>query len=209
MSEIDYENIWTVPNMLCMTRIILTPYIAYLILQEEFNMAFVALVVAGVTDFLDGWIARTFESQASRLGSFLDPLADKVLITTVFLSLTFAQKLPVFLTFLVVLRDVVLFSAGLMIKMNSLPSSGRFWKLRDLSSTSVQLCPTFISKVNTAVQLITVAITLAASSEDIAHQCQPVVYSLWCLTGATTVASGLSYLLVKNTFKSVKRVPSR
>lgn len=210
MAERDHENIWTIPNMLCMMRIFLTPYIAHLIVHEDFNLAFFALVLAGLTDFLDGWIARTFVSQASRLGSFLDPLADKVLITTVFITLTFADRIPVCLTSLVVLRDVVLLSAGLAIKINSSPSPRKFRDLLDLSHTSVQLSPTLISKVNTAVQLITVAATLITSSEDFPYQCPAVIYYLWCLTGTTTVASGLSYLSTKKNFKSVKKAaPSK
>lgn len=70
---------------------------------------------------MDGWIARTWESQSSKMGSFLDPMADKVLIATLFLSLTYAGLIPVPLTSIIIGRDVLLVVAGFVIRYQSLP----------------------------------------------------------------------------------------
>ncbi|XP_012285459.1 probable cardiolipin synthase (CMP-forming) isoform X2 [Orussus abietinus] len=84
---IERENIWTVPNFLCIGRIISTPCLSYFILSQDYQVALWLLGFAGLSDFADGWIARTWSSQASKLGSFLDPVADKLLVGTLFLSL--------------------------------------------------------------------------------------------------------------------------
>uniref|UniRef100_A0A2M4CID8 cardiolipin synthase (CMP-forming) n=2 Tax=Anopheles darlingi TaxID=43151 RepID=A0A2M4CID8_ANODA len=74
---IERENVVTIPNLLCIGRILASPYIGYVILQSEFQLAMVLLIMAGLTDLADGWIARNWPNQASRIGSFLDPMADK------------------------------------------------------------------------------------------------------------------------------------
>ncbi|XP_046678498.1 cardiolipin synthase (CMP-forming) isoform X1 [Homalodisca vitripennis] len=151
-----------------------------------------------VTDFLDGWIARTFPNQASRVGSFLDPLADKVLITTLFLTLTYSGLMPIPLTLLVVTRDAILLSAGLYIRFHSLPPPRTFRRLVDLSHATAQLSPTLISKVNTAVQLITVGATLAATLLPFPHD--DLLILLWCFAASTTIASAMSYVFAKDTY---------
>lgn len=70
---------------------------------------------------LDGWIARTWKSQSSKMGSFLDPMADKVLIATLFLTLTYADLIPIALTGIIIARDVLLVVAGFVIRYRSLP----------------------------------------------------------------------------------------
>ncbi|OBS74206.1 hypothetical protein A6R68_15252 [Neotoma lepida] len=89
-----YENPWTIPNMLSMTRIGLAPVLGYLILEEDFNVALGVFALAGLTDLLDGFIARNWANQKSALGSALDPLADKVLISILYVSLTYADLIP-------------------------------------------------------------------------------------------------------------------
>lgn len=79
------------------------------------------LAFAGVSDLADGWIARTWTSQASKLGSFLDPVADKLLVGTLFLSLAWVGLIPVPLTCLVVTRDIALVTAASYIRYRSLP----------------------------------------------------------------------------------------
>lgn len=94
------------------------------ILENICTMAQIALwllAFAGLSDLADGWIARTWTSQASKLGSFLDPVADKLLVGTLFLSLAWVDLIPVPLTCLVVTRDVVLVTAASYIRYRSLP----------------------------------------------------------------------------------------
>ena len=88
------ENVLTYPNGLSLLRIGLTPVLSICILNHYYLTSLSVLLVAGVTDVLDGYIARTFPSQRSVLGSVLDPLADKLLIATLFLSLTKVSLIP-------------------------------------------------------------------------------------------------------------------
>lgn len=196
---IERENIWTVPNLLCMGRIITSPCLSYLIISEEYQIALWCLGFAGLSDLVDGWIARTWTSQASKLGSFLDPVADKLLVGTMFLSLAWVGLIPVPLTCLVVTRDVLLVSAASYIRYRSLPPPKTLLRYFDPTYATVQLAPTLISKVNTGVQLTLVASTLAAPIfHFVGH---PVLQGFCYLTAATTVAGGISYLLSKNTYK--------
>ncbi|KAK8383541.1 hypothetical protein O3P69_015774 [Scylla paramamosain] len=122
MDEIvERENIWTVPNLLCVSRIALSPYLCYLVLVADHQWALGLFLMAGATDMLDGWIARTFPSQASNLGSFLDPLADKVLVAMLFLSLTYMDLIPLPLTGLIIYRDVLIVGGASYVRYKSLP----------------------------------------------------------------------------------------
>lgn len=101
------ENIYTVPNALTVSRIAMTPAIGYLIVTHQFEPSLALLAVAGLTDVVDGWYARKF-NQHTFLGSALDPLADKVLMTVLAITLMQAGSLPVWLGSLVLGRDVLL-----------------------------------------------------------------------------------------------------
>ena len=117
----EKENIYTIPNALCFSRIALSPWIAYLISTgADYKVALAFFTYAGLTDLADGWIARNFKGQSSMLGSFLDPLADKILVMTMYLSLTYVDLIPAPLTALVVSRDVFLLFAGVCIRYMSL-----------------------------------------------------------------------------------------
>ncbi|GAB1286940.1 Cardiolipin synthase (CMP-forming) [Apodemus speciosus] len=157
-----YENPWTIPNLLSMTRIGLAPVLGYLILEEDFNVALGVFALAGLTDLLDGFIARNWANQKSALGSALDPLADKVLISILYISLTYADLIPVPLTYMIISRDVMLIAAVFYVRYRTLPTPRTLAKYFNPCYATARLKPTFISKVNTAVQLILVAASLAA-----------------------------------------------
>jgi len=200
---IEKENVYTIPNFLCVSRILISPYLGMLIVQAEFQFALAVLGVAAVTDLLDGWIARTWESQSSKMGSFLDPMADKVLIATLFLTLTYADLIPIALTGLIIARDVILVTAGFVIRYRSLPPPRTLSRYFDVTHATAQLAPTFVSKVNTGVQLLLVGSTLAAPVfQYVGH---PLLQSLWYITGATTIAAGLSYVISKNTYRFLNK----
>jgi cardiolipin synthase (CMP-forming) len=118
---IERENVWTVPNVLCVARGLLSPYIGYTIVCSDYTLAMGLLVFAGITDLADGYIARTWPSQASKMGSFLDPMADKLLMGSLVISLTYADLLPLWLTGMIVFRDLFLIGAGFVIRFKSLP----------------------------------------------------------------------------------------
>ncbi|XP_038206572.1 probable cardiolipin synthase (CMP-forming) [Zerene cesonia] len=153
---VEKENVFTVPNVLCVMRIAMSPYLGYVILQDDYNLALGLLTFAGITDLLDGWIARNWEGQASKMGSFLDPMADKVLIATLFICLTWQNLIPLALTLLIVGRDAALVAAGFVIRYISLPPPRTLSRYFDVTHATAQLAPTFISKVNTAIQLLLV-----------------------------------------------------
>ncbi|ELT88693.1 hypothetical protein CAPTEDRAFT_224166 [Capitella teleta] len=197
------ENIFTIPNMLTSTRIALTPYIGYLVLQQDFNLACSLFVFAGLTDMLDGWIARKFPSQTSALGSFLDPLADKFLVTILYFTLTMAHLIPAPLTFIVIARDVLLVGAASYVRYISLPKPITLTSYFNASRATVELQPMLISKINTALQLSLVAFTLAAPVVGFVDHW--ALQALWCTTALTTVSSGVGYAIYKNdTFKMIQ-----
>ncbi|KAG7273011.1 hypothetical protein CRUP_011895 [Coryphaenoides rupestris] len=163
-----HENPWTVPNLLCVCRIVLSPYLGYLIIHQHFYLSLALFTLAGATDLLDGYIARTWPNQQSALGSALDPLADKILISALYLSLTYAQLIPAPLTALVIFRDIGLIAAVFWVRYKTVPPP-----------------------VNTAIQLFLVAASLAAPVFK--YTDSPLLQSLWYITAVTTAASGYSY----------------
>lgn len=199
---IERENILTIPNLLCFGRGVMSPYLGYVIIDQDYRLAMGLLLFAGLTDLLDGQIARRWPSQMSRFGSFLDPLADKLLMGSVVISLTYVELMPLWLTSIIVFRDVFLIGAGFVIRYRSLPPPKTLTRYFDASHATAQLAPTFISKVNTAVQLATVTISLGAPIWDYVDH--PVLQGLWALTGLTTAAAAVSYLTAKDTYKFLR-----
>nr|XP_056712014.1 cardiolipin synthase (CMP-forming) [Euleptes europaea] len=186
-----YENPWTVPNFLSMARIGLAPVLGYLIVEEDFNIALGVFALAGVTDLLDGFIARNWINQKSALGSALDPLADKVLISVLYISLTYAELIPVPLTSMIVLRDIALIAAVFYVRYRTLPPPRTLSRYFNPCYATAQLKPTFISKMNTVVQLILVAASLAAPVFNYVDSVY--LQTLWCVTAFTTATSAYSY----------------
>ncbi|OQV12905.1 putative cardiolipin synthase (CMP-forming) [Hypsibius exemplaris] len=199
------ENIFTIPNFLCIIRIGLTPYVGYLVLNGEYNWACYIFAFAGFTDLLDGWIARRWVSQRSMAGSFLDPLADKLLVTTLVLTLTAVHLIPVPLTALIVFRDICLIAAAFVIRYRSLPPPITFKRYFDLTYASASLSPTTLSKYNTGVQLALVLATLGAPV--FGYVDHSALHALWYITAASTLASSASYMFQKDTFRYL--IPSR
>ncbi|MCJ8736732.1 hypothetical protein PDJAM_G00015890 [Pangasius djambal] len=186
-----YENPWTIPNILCMARIVLSPVLGYLIMEQYFHVSLGLFALAGATDLLDGYIARNWPNQKSALGSALDPLADKILVSVLYISLTYAQLIPVPLTALVISRDVALIAAVFYVRYKTVPPPVTLSKFFNPCYTTAQLKPTLISKFNTAIQLFLVAVSLAS---PIFHYTDSVfLQSLWYVTALTTAASGYSY----------------
>ncbi|XP_049543195.1 probable cardiolipin synthase (CMP-forming) [Anopheles darlingi] len=202
---IERENVATIPNLLCIGRIVASPYLGYVIVQSEFRLAMALLIVAGLTDLADGWIARNWPNQASRLGSFLDPMADKVLVGSLVIAMSYIDLLPLWLTAMIVFRDVFLISAGFVIRYVSLPKPRTLSRYFDVTHATAQLAPTFISKLNTAVQLIAVATTLGAPI--FGYLDHAYLHGLWYLTGFTTMAAAISYLTSKDTYKILRKKP--
>ncbi|MED6256186.1 hypothetical protein ATANTOWER_021562 [Ataeniobius toweri] len=184
----QYENPWTVPNLLCVCRILLAPYLGYLITQQHFDLSLALFALAGATDLLDGLIARTWPTQKSALGSALDPLADKILISVLYVSLTYAELIPAPLTALVIFRDIGLIAAVFWVRYKTVPPPVTLSKFFNPCYTTAQLRPTLFSKVNTAIQLFLVAASLAAPvfqfTDSVLLQCLCGSWGSWCLSTA-------------------------
>jgi cardiolipin synthase len=178
----------TVANQLTMIRMVMIPLLVTLILSNHSGWAFVVFILAGVSDALDGILARRMR-QSSRLGAFLDPTADKLLMTACFVVLSIpdhpksipdfeiANHLPVYLTIVTISRDVFIVMIALLIH---------------LSSGIRSFPPTSLGKVTTATQLLTVGVALMANA---INQPMPIlVAGLGWITMAMTVSSGLHYI---------------
>ncbi|CAG0890145.1 unnamed protein product [Cyprideis torosa] len=199
---VQRENIYTIPNVLCVLRIAATPGLGWLVLTGSYPWALSLFCIAGFTDLLDGYIARHWKGQSSMLGSFLDPLADKFLVATLFVTLTVQGLIPVPLTALIISRDVCLMTAGFIVRYKSLPQPRTLSRYFDGTLATAQLAPTQISKFNTAVQLGLVASTLTAPVLGILPETSnPFFLSLWIFTAATTVVSGASYVSNRDTYR--------
>jgi len=205
---IERENIFTIPNGLCIGRIIMSPYLGYVIVQGDYSLAMGLMVAAGLTDLADGWIARNWKGQKSNFGSFLDPLADKTLMATLVLSLGYCNLMPVWLAVTILSRDLFLIGAAFVIRYRSLPSTHRtLSRYFDATHVTAQLAPTFISKVNTVVQLFAVAASLGAPIWNYVDH--PALHGLWYLTLSTTVIAAISYMVKKDTYKYIRREMKR
>lgn len=164
-----------VPNSLTMLRILLIPVYVGLLNYEQFDYALATLFIAGVTDALDGIIARV-ANQRTRLGEVLDPLADKLMLTTGFITLSVMHMVPLWLTILVASRDLMLMLGA---------------AVAHFTQTQVDISPTVLGKVTTLIQLTTlIAIVFFASRRLDLAVLDPLVY----LMGGVTLMSGLHYL---------------
>jgi cardiolipin synthase len=164
----------TIPNALTLLRFCLIPLIVVLIQANEFRIAFYVFVIAGLTDAVDGYIARRF-SQQSELGAYLDALADKLLIATSFIALFAAAALPYWLVVLVIFRDIMIVGAVAIA-----------WLLNN----PIPIEPLLISKCNTAAQIGAVAFTLASGSFFVAPAgSDTAVHSLVALLTVVSVSA--------------------
>jgi cardiolipin synthase len=133
------------PNIITIGRILLVPVTIWLIVAGQFGLAFMVFIIAGVGDGVDGFIARRY-AMKTQLGAYLDPLADKLLLVSIYISLGFLQHMPAWLVILVASRDVLIVGAVIL-----------SWIL----GRPVKMHPLIVSKINTAVQIIFAGAVLA------------------------------------------------
>uniref|UniRef100_A0A0N5C040 cardiolipin synthase (CMP-forming) n=1 Tax=Strongyloides papillosus TaxID=174720 RepID=A0A0N5C040_STREA len=186
------DRIYTIPNALCLARISLTPVIGYLVITEAYVPACTLFVFAGITDFLDGFIARRWPSQRSLFGSIIDPVADKFLVSVLFVTLTYSGLIPWQLTGLVLARDISLITGGFIKRYQILQKPITLQRFFDPSVDPVEMKPTLMSKINTALQLSLVAFSLTAPIFDFTNH--PALTALCWVTAYTTLHSGLQYI---------------
>lgn len=151
------EDIVTVPNLLTIVRLALTPYIGYLVCTAQFIPAVSLLFIAAITDLLDGWIARR-SGKFTVFGSIADPAADKALVTTMVVSLAVSGMLPWTLAVIILGRDVALVISAFVIRYRTLSEPKTFKRYFNPSLPSATVTPTTISKYNTFLQLLLVGL---------------------------------------------------
>lgn len=190
-----HENIYTVPNLLTFSRLVAAPFIGYAIVHDAHAWALGLFAYAGVSDLLDGWIARRWQLQTV-VGSVVDPMADKMLMTVLTVSLAYGGALPVWLAVIILGRDVGLGIAAIYYRWISLPPPKTFSRYWDFSLPSAEVRPTTISKYNTFLQLGLMGATMATPllTADVSVAMMGFQY----LVATTTVWSGLSYVFSKD-----------
>lgn len=136
----------TIPNLITVARLFLVPLVIVMIADARWEAAFIIFVVAGISDAVDGFLARHC-GMASELGSYLDPIADKALIVSIYITLAVVGAVPLWLVILVVARDIMIVAAVLL-----------SWLL----DRPVVIAPFLVSKLNTAAQVAFAALALGS-----------------------------------------------
>jgi cardiolipin synthase len=182
----DAARLINIANGLTAVRVLLVPYFAYLLISGRGKAALLVFAVCGATDALDGLLARWLR-QRTLAGTLLDPIADKLLMATAFIVLSYVHVVPLRLTVMVISRDIFILV-------------GSFLYLLLFDSSDIR--PTVLSKANTAVQVLTVIYFLAVAAFPAEAKAMGAgrgslpdrAVTLVC--AVTTVVSGLQYLYI-------------
>ncbi|WP_419900508.1 CDP-alcohol phosphatidyltransferase family protein [Roseomonas sp. USHLN139] len=172
---------FTLPNLITLARLCAVPANIWLIIHGRFDLSCVVFLAAGISDAIDGWLARRQGSQ-SRLGAFLDPLADKALLITTYVALAWAAVLPDWLAIMVVFRDLLIMGGVTLLSLLGAPP---------------RIQPLRISKANTVAQIALAALALLLQGFFPAPGPVAIfaLQALVLLVAATTLLSGLAYLV--------------
>jgi cardiolipin synthase len=183
-------NLSILPNLLCVVRMLLAIPVVHTIVHGHHAATLAIFFVAAVTDGLDGWLAKRFD-WTSEAGKLLDPVADKVLLVSVFVALTLEGLVPLWLAGAAVLRDVVIGAGAAAYRKYFGPLQGR---------------PTWPSKLNTVLQICFVLALVTHAAWP--RFPEPVVITLGAAMFVTTVVSGIDYV-VTYTRRAVAAARSR
>jgi cardiolipin synthase len=162
-------------NIITFGRLCAVPLAFWMVLDHRIDDAFILFVVAGVSDALDGWLARRYGGNA--VGALMDPVADKALLVTMYITLAAVGALPDWLAILVVFRDVLIVGGVVVLAV--------------LGHT-VAIKPLYISKLNTVMQIVLVGVSLLQGGFGLGIPGLATVLA-WCVA-ATTLASGAAYV---------------
>ena len=165
----------SIPNLITLGRILLVPVVVWAISSGAMWIAFVLFLAAGVSDAVDGFLAKRF-GMTTMLGSYLDPLADKALLVSIYVTLGISGVLPRWLVILVVSRDVMIVG-GVMLS----------W----LVGSPVKMKPLIISKVNTLAQIVLASVVLGSAGLGV--QIPEVTLALMGIVAVTALLSIAAY----------------
>ena len=173
------DALLTLPNLITFARLCAVPLAVWLVIDHRLGSAFALFLAAGVSDAIDGWLARRL-GNGNSVGALLDPVADKALLVTMYVTLAAVHEVPDWLAILVVFRDLVIVGGVIVLGLLGRP---------------VVIRPLFVSKVNTALQIMLVALTLFLTG--FGTRGPAIAAGLLVLTwavGASTLASGAAYV---------------
>ncbi len=165
----------TIPNLITLARILLTPLFIIFLIQGQYRKALLVFLLAGLSDLADGLVARRWH-QKSPLGAYLDPLADKLLMSSSFITLSISHVIPPWLTVVVFSRDLTLALGVAIFRLADLP---------------LIIAPTWLGKWTTTLQIATVLLALVGKIWPLPLLLFTVV--IW-LTGLLTALSGIHYV---------------
>jgi cardiolipin synthase len=166
----------TLPNVITFGRLCVVPMAVWFVLEQGLIEAFFLFVAAGLSDAVDGWLARR-NGGGNSLGALLDPVADKALLMSMYVTLAAVNELPDWLAILVVFRDLVIVGGVIVLSLQGMP---------------VAIRPLYISKLNTALQIVLIAVTLLLAGYGL-HAYEAKQALIWAV-GATTFGSGAAYV---------------
>jgi cardiolipin synthase len=167
----------SIPNLVTLGRILLVPVVIWAITAGEMRIAFSLFLAAGITDAVDGFLAKRF-GMRTELGAYLDPLADKTMLVSIYVALGIAEALPRWLVILVVSRDIMIVGAVIL-----------SW----LVHKPVTLQPLLVSKLNTVAQIALACVVLAALGFDL--NAGMAILALTALVAALTLISVAFYVV--------------
>jgi len=174
------------PNLITISRIALVPLLILLLKEQDYLSALIVFFVAGASDGLDGWIAKRFNFK-SRLGSILDPAADKILLVSAYVMLTVLGHVPFWLMLTVGFRDLLIVG-GYLVYTSQVGS--------------VHMRPSYISKFNTLMQITLIVVILVQQAAGWSYPLVSAILIYMVL--ATTLASGAHYLWIWGVMKEIE-----
>jgi cardiolipin synthase (CMP-forming) len=166
----------SIPNLITLARIVLVPVVVWAILAGEMGLAFSLFLAAGVSDAIDGFLAKRF-NMTTVLGAYLDPLADKALLVSIYVTLGINSVLPLWLVILVVSRDIMIVGGVLL-----------SWLL----GNPMKVKPLVVSKLNTLAQIVLASVVLGALGLGLSLP--RVTFALVIVVALTTALSIAAYL---------------
>ena len=169
----DRDPALNLPNLITLARIIMVPVVVWAIASRQMQIAFLLFLAAGVSDAVDGFIAKRF-NMASELGAHLDPLADKTLIVSIYVALGITDAIPRWIVILVVSRDILIVG-GVMLA----------WFLGE----PMRLKPLLVSKLNTVAQIVFACLVLASLAFGFDAELALTVL-MWVVAALTLISVG-------------------
>ena len=166
----------SIPNLVTLCRILLVPVVVWAITAGEMRVAFILFIAAGISDAIDGFLAKRF-GMTTELGAYLDPLADKAMLVSIYVALGIIEAVPRWLVILVVSRDIMIVGAVILSWVVDKP---------------LPLKPLLVSKLNTVAQIALAAMVLAAIGFH--FNADFAVLALIALVGALTLLSIAFYV---------------